>query len=160
MRVLMAEFLSLAAAAAGQGGPNAPFDAAHASVVLGVHATGAQVYECRASAGGLPAWVLREPIATLIKDGRTVGRHFAGPAWELDDGSRVTGKPLDSVPGATANDIPQLKLQVVAHQGHGLLDKVTVVYRLQTAGGQLKGACGTAGELRAVPYAADYLFAR
>ena len=39
------------------------------------HAEGAQVYECKAGADGKLAWAFREPIATLLLEGRTVGRH-------------------------------------------------------------------------------------
>ena len=39
------------------------------TVVLTVHAEGAQVYECKAGADGKSAWVFREPIATLLVDG-------------------------------------------------------------------------------------------
>src|ERR1700732_4144667 len=49
------------------------------TVVLTVHAEGAQVYECKAGADGKLAWAFREPIATLMLDGKTVGRHYAGP---------------------------------------------------------------------------------
>ncbi len=48
----------------------------------------------------------REPIATLMIDGKTVGRHFAGPIWEMTDGSAVGAKVSAQAPGATANDIP------------------------------------------------------
>jgi hypothetical protein len=43
------------------------------------HAEGAQIYECKAGADGKLGWVFREPIATLLLDGKTVGRHYAGP---------------------------------------------------------------------------------
>ena len=49
------------------------------TVVATLHAEGAQVYECKADAGGKLAWQFREPIATLLLDGKTVGRHYAGP---------------------------------------------------------------------------------
>ena len=75
------------------------------TVVLTVHAEGAQVYECKAGADGKLAWAFREPIATLMADGKTVGRHYAGPNWEDADGSAVTGKAIGNAPGATANDI-------------------------------------------------------
>ena len=71
-------------------------------VVLSVHAEGAQVYECKAGADGKLAWAFREPIATLLLDGKTVGRHYAGPNWEHIDGSAVVGKVAGSAPGATA----------------------------------------------------------
>src|SRR3984893_4891695 len=62
------------------------------TAVLTLHAEGAQVYECRAGADGKPAWAFREPIATLLVDGKTVGRHYSGPNWEHSDGSAVAGK--------------------------------------------------------------------
>jgi hypothetical protein len=57
------------------------------TVVATMHAEGAQVYECKADAGGRLVWQFREPIATLLVDGKTVGRHYAGPSWEHVDGS-------------------------------------------------------------------------
>ena len=44
------------------------------TVILTVHAEGAQVYDCKADASGQLAWQFREPVATLIEDGKTVGR--------------------------------------------------------------------------------------
>jgi hypothetical protein len=49
------------------------------TVVLSTHAEGAQVYECKAGPDGKLSWLFREPIATLMADGKTVGRHYAGP---------------------------------------------------------------------------------
>src|ERR1700675_150595 len=83
------------------------------TIVLSVHAEGAQVYECKTGADGKSAWVFREPIATLLVDGKTVGRHYAGPNWEYSDGSAVVGKLAASVPGTTPDDIPWLKLNVI-----------------------------------------------
>ncbi len=136
----------------------AAFDVAGREPRLVVHAEGAQIYECKADAAGHATWTFREPIATLMNDGKTIGRHFAGPMWELDDGEAVKGKLVTSAPGASAADIPWLKLQVAEHRGAGLLKDVTVVLRLNTKGGNLSGPCGTAGELRAEPYSADYAF--
>ena len=51
------------------------------TLVAMFHAEGAQVYECKASADGKLAWQFREPIATLFLDGKTVGRHYAGPVF-------------------------------------------------------------------------------
>src|SRR5271154_2192494 len=95
------------------------------SVVLTVHAEGAQVYECKAGADGKLAWAFREPIATLIVDGKTVGRHYAGPNWELSDSSAVVGRATGNAPGATSDDIPWLKLEVVSGRGSGILTGVT-----------------------------------
>ena len=156
----MTPLLLMTSLLAGAGGisPSPPFDLASRTIVLTVHATGAQIYECRAAAGQSPAWSFREPIAALFKNGKTIGRHYVGPTWELDDGSSVIGKQAEATPGPSAADIPQLKLDVVGHAGHGQLDQVTHVYRVRTQGGKLAGSCQAPGTLRAVPYGADYLF--
>ena len=130
------------------------------TTVLTVHAEGAQVYECKIGDDGKPGWAFREPIATLLVDGKTVGRHYAGPSWEHSDGSAVVGKVAASAPGATPGDIPWLKLDVVSHRGTGVLSGVTTVLRIDTHGGKLDGACDKAGAFRSVPYSADYVFLR
>src|SRR6201991_4543759 len=102
------------------------------TAVLTVHAEGAQVYECKAGTDGKLAWAFREPIATLLADGKTIGRHYAGPNWEHADGSAVAGEAIGNVPGATPADIPWLKLKVSAHRGTGVLTPVTTVQRINT----------------------------
>ena len=130
------------------------------AVVATFHAEGAQVYDCKADASGKLAWQFREPIATLLRDGATVGRHYAGPNWEASDGSVVTGKVVANAPGTTPADIPWLKLDVVAHRGSGELSGVTTVQRTNTHGGNLNGPCDRAGEYFSAPYSADYVFLR
>ena len=130
-----------------------------------LHAEGAQLYECKADSGNKPeagalTWQFREPIATLILDGKSVGRHYAGPAWDYYDGSGVKGKVTASTPGATSNDIPWLKLEVVDHRNGGILSDVTVVQRINTRGGLAQGSCERAGDFLSVPYSADYVFLR
>ncbi len=138
----------------------AAFGVADRPLVLSVHAEGAQVYECKADASGQLGWSFREPVAILINGGHTVGRHYAGPTWELTDGSMVQGKLAASAPGATTDDVGLLKLDVVAHRGTGALSDATTVLRLHTRGGGLKGACPAVGDLRAASYSADYVFLR
>jgi hypothetical protein len=128
------------------------------TAVATFHAEGAQIYECKAGTDGKLAWSFREPIATLLSDGKTVGRHYAGPSWEHMDGSVVVGKAAGNAPGKTANDIPWLKLDVTAHRGSGMLTKVTTVQRINTQGGVQTGACDKAGALLSAPYSADYVF--
>jgi hypothetical protein len=130
------------------------------TVMLTVHAEGAQVYDCKAGDGGRLGWQFREPIATLILDGKTVGRHYAGPTWEDVDGSRVAGKPIGRANGATANDIPWLKLEVTDRHGPGVLTAATAIQRINTKGGQQDGPCDKAGATLAVPYSAEYVFLR
>jgi hypothetical protein len=130
------------------------------TIVLTLHAEGAQVYECKAGADGKHSWVFREPIATLLQGGKTVGRHYAGPNWEHIDGSAVVGKAVGNAPGTTPNDIPWLKLEVTSHRGSGILSGVTTVQRINTQGGKLDGGCDGAGKFQSAPYSADYVFLR
>jgi Protein of unknown function (DUF3455) len=134
--------------------------AAGATVVTTFHAEGAQIYECKSGSDGKLSWAFREPIATLILDGRTIGRHYAGPTWEDADGSAVVGKVAASAPGASAEDVAWLKLDVVSRRGSGALANVDIVQRINTKGGALHGACDQAGTLRSVAYSADYVFLR
>lgn len=128
------------------------------TMVATIHAQGAQVYECKADASGALAWQFREPVATLLSNSKTLGRHYAGPTWELADGSAIVAKVAASAPGAGPTDIPLLKLAVVSHKGSGLLAGVDTIQRLNTKGGVAKGPCDTAGAFLSVPYSADYAF--
>jgi len=128
------------------------------TVVATLHAQGAQVYECKTDTAGKLVWQFREPIATLFVDGKTIGRHYAGPNWELADGSAVVAKVSGRAPGATPKDIPLLKLEVTSHRGTGRLSGVTTVQRLNTKGGVAEGSCEGAGAFLSVPYSADYAY--
>jgi hypothetical protein len=128
-------------------------------LVATLHAEGAQVYECKADNTGKLAWQFREPIATLVLDGKTVGRHYAGPNWELADGSAVGGKVSGRAAGATPADIPLLRLDGSA-RGDGMLSGVSTIQRINTKGGAADGACNTTGGYLSVPYSADYTFYR
>jgi hypothetical protein len=151
--------VSLASAAAQTPLPDA-IAAPGEATILTLHAEGAQVYDCKAGSDGKLAWAFREPIATLMADGKTVGRHYAGPNWEYSDGSAVVGKAAGNAPGATPNDIPWLKLTVVSQRGNGVLSGITTVQRINTQGGKLEGACDKPGATRSAPYSADYVFLR
>jgi Protein of unknown function (DUF3455) len=130
------------------------------TVVATLHAEGAQIYECKAGNDGKLVWIFREPIATLLLEGKTVGRHDAGPNWEHSDGSAITGRVAANAPGKSAVDIPWLKLDVTARRGSGTLAGVSTVQRINTQGGAHAGACEKAGAFHSAPYAADYVFLR
>jgi hypothetical protein len=131
--------------------------AAPGRVVATLHAQGAQVYECRAGADGRTTWQFREPVATLLEGGRTVGRHYAGPNWELADGSRIVARVTGQAPGTTAHDIPWLRLEVTERAGDGRLTPVVTILRVYTSGGVAGGICRGA-TLRSVAYSAEYIF--
>jgi hypothetical protein len=128
------------------------------NIVTTLHAEGAQVYECMAGPDKKLVWQAGEPVATLLLDGTTAGRHYTGPNWELADGSTVTAKAVANSPGATPNDIPWLKLEVTSQRGMGGLYGVTTVQRINTKGGMKQGPCDDAGTYQSVPYSADYVF--
>jgi Protein of unknown function (DUF3455) len=128
------------------------------TLVATLHAEGGQIYECKADSAGKLAWQFREPIATLLADGKTIGRHYAGPNWDLADGSGVSGKVVSRAPGAGTQDIPLLKLEATAQRGTGQLTGVTTIQRLNTKGGNAEGPCSAAGTFMTVPYSADYAF--
>ena len=136
------------------------------TIIATVHAEGAQIYECKPDiskpAGQAPAltWQFREPIATLMVDGRTVGRHYAGPSWDLVDGGQVKGRVVTSTIAPSAGDIPWLELEVVDHRDKGILSDAVAVLRINTKGGLTQGSCETEGRYISIPYAADYLFLR
>ena len=159
MRALLtALILGLAACDAASAEPwPAVFGVEGRSPIMTLHAEGAQIYECKADEHGGSAWSFREPIATLIANGHTVGRHFAGPSWQVGEGV-VKGKLVTSAPGASATDIPWLKLDVVDHQGSGALQAAKVVLRINTQGGVIAGDCSHTGDFRVAPYSADYVF--
>ena len=128
------------------------------TMVAAFHAEGAQIYECKIAADGKLAWQFREPVATLLSESKTIGRHYAGPSWEHMDGSAVAGKAVGNAPGDTPGDIPWLKLEVTTRRGTGVLSRATTVQRINTRGGVVTGACDQAGLYRSAPYAADYIF--
>ena len=136
----------------------APAGAGDKTVVAAAHAQGVQIYECKAGSDGKLGWQFREPLATLMIDGKTVGRQFAGPGWEFEDGSRIKGKVASQTPGASEKDIPNLRLEVIEHQGAGRLSEVSEVLREHTNGGVFSGSCDQPGALHLEPYDADYTF--
>jgi hypothetical protein len=127
---------------------------------LQLHAKGDQIYTCKSEPQYI--WVLKAPDAKLFdKDGKPFGKHFAGPSWEANDGSRVTGKAAANAPSPDPDSIPWLLINVVSHEGSGVLSKATTIQRVNTKGGKppasVCDAAHAGHEFRA-PYSADYLF--
>ena len=133
---------------------------APAGSVLAAHlyARGVQSYRWNGA-----SWLFEGPSAGLYADARftgQVGTHSAGPKWVHFGGSTVHG----SSPEACAVDpdaIPWLLLRASADPGGGLFKGVTAIQRVHTAGGRMPSGPGAApGELRQVPYTAEYYFYR
>jgi hypothetical protein len=126
-----------------------------------VHAKGDQVYTCKADGTNF-AWTLKAPDAQLFdKSDKPFGKHFAGPSWEANDGSRITGKAVANEPSPDPDSIPWLLVTVVSHTGDGVLARVTSLQRLNTKGGKAPAsgcdATHVGQEIR-VAYSADYAF--
>jgi Protein of unknown function (DUF3455) len=128
---------------------------------LQVHAKGVQIYSCKED-GGQFAWTLKAPEAQLfVKSGKAFGKHFAGPSWEANDGSRITGKAVANAPSPDTESIPWLLVTVVSHSGEGVLAHATSIQRINTKGGKARASgcdAAHAGQEDRVPYSADYLF--
>jgi hypothetical protein len=126
-----------------------------------VHAQGDQIYTCEGN-GAQFTWILKAPKAQLTdKSGKPFGKHFAGPSWEANDGSRVTGKAVAYAPSPGADSIPWLLVRVVSHSGEGVLARVTSIQRINTKGGKAPASGCDAAHARQeerAPYSADYVF--
>jgi hypothetical protein len=125
-------------------------------------ATGFQVYVCRPEANGKPAWTLKAPDAELFDEqGNSIGKHFGGPTWQLNDGSQITGKMAAKVDAPDPKAIPWLLVTVTGHSGSGKLSGVTSIQRVNTVGGLAPPQECTAqgGEVESKSsYSADYYF--
>ena len=126
-----------------------------------VHAKGDQVYTCKGAATQF-TWTLKAPDAQLFdQDGKPFGKHFAGPSWEASDGSLVTGKAIANAPSPDPDSIPWLLVNIVSHEGSGMLSGATTIQRLNTKGGKAPASgCDAShvGQEVRVSYSADYIF--
>jgi hypothetical protein len=129
-------------------------------LALVVPARGDQIYECREAKdkAGTFTWAFVAPDAVLYDvTGKKIGKHYAGPHWEADDGSKVVGAVKQRADAASPKDIPLLLLGTKSVGGRGSFSGVTSIQRLKTVGGIAPaGACTRAGLQARVPYTADY----
>jgi hypothetical protein len=131
-------------------------------VVLLAHASGFQIYACRAGTDGKFIWTLKAPDAELTdRNGKVIGSHSAGPTWKLKDGSEVSGKALAHADSPDPGSVPWLLVNVVNHSGRGVLTKVTTIQRVHTHGGNppLEGCDESHRDAETKSsYTADYYF--
>jgi len=131
-------------------------------VVLQAKGDGVQIYTCTSTPGGAK-WVLKAPDAKLLDaSGKSIGAHFAGPTWKLNDGSQVQGELLANKPAPEAGSVAWLLLRAKAGTASGALANVAYIRRTETHGGAApasgcKGAQDS-GKTVQVPYAATYTF--
>ena len=124
----------------------------HSRLLLRAVGRGDQVYGCDNR-----HWVLKVPDAKLFnQEGSVIGRHFAGPTWQLNDGSWVKGRAVAKQIAPDATSVPWLLLESVGATGR--LGAVRFIQRTGTHGGNAPdGSCSQSAALR-VPYTATYSF--
>jgi hypothetical protein len=158
---LIATLLSATAFASEPAAIAVPAGHALAMTALG---TGELAYECKAKAdaAGMFEWVFAGPTAVLYdkKSKAVVGKYYAGPTWEANDGSKVSGKQLAVSPG-TPGAIPLQLVQAAPATGNGAMMGISYIQRINTKGGVAPSdVCdaGKVGTKKMVKYEADYLF--
>jgi hypothetical protein len=136
------------------------------TLVTEAHASGVQVYECKAAKEDAVRyeWTLRAPEANLLAPkGRVIGKHYAGPTWESEDGSKVVGTVVARDGGPDAAAIPWLLLRATSTTGPGIFADVKSIQRVHTVGGKAPAdgcTAADAGKALRVAYSADYRFYR
>src|ERR1700704_2570914 len=127
-------------------------------------ATGVQIYICGATKTE-PArleWVFKAPEADLFDlSGKKIGKHYAGPTWESNDGSKVVGEVKARDDGPDAGAIPWLLLNAKSTSGNGVFGQAQSIQRVRTVGGKAPAqGCSReqAGKEARVPYKAAYYF--
>lgn len=129
-----------------------------------LHGSGVQIYECRSGPPGAApfAWSLQAPAADLAdRSGKDIGRHYEGPTWEANDGSKVVGELVARDLGPVPSAIPWLLLRAKSTAGKGIFAKVRFIQRLDTVGGlPPQTGCDSAhsGQRTRVAYSAEYYF--
>jgi hypothetical protein len=126
-------------------------------------ARGVQIYECRAKKDTPSAteWAFVAPEAQLFDGAKLVGKHYAGPHWEANDGSKIVGAVKARADAPQAGAIPWLLLTTKSDGPAGTFSKVSSVQRVSTVGGIAPAeGCNSAaiGKVVRVPYTADYRF--
>jgi len=132
-------------------------------LMMSTTGVGEITYECREKkdTAGAHEWAFVAPVATLYSgDKKAVGKYYAGPTWEANDGSKVTGKQLAVAPAAPGN-IPLQLVKTEPAMGAGAMVGVSYIQRLNTKGGVAPAmACDamSKGRRQQVAYQADYVF--
>jgi hypothetical protein len=133
-------------------------------LIVQLHATGVQIYQCQPGKKdpALFEWSFKQPEAALFtKTGQSAGKHYGGPSWEANDGSKVTGEVIAHSDSPKSDSVPWLLLRAKTNSGSGLFSGVLSIQRLNTAGGNAPAKeCSPdqSGQMLRVPYTADYLF--
>ena len=107
-------------------------------------------------------WIFNAPEADLFDmAGNKIAKHYAGPTWESNDGSKVVGEVKAKDNGPDPNAIPWLLLSAKSSSGTGVFRQVKSIQRANTIGGKTPAeACSQpqAGKVARVGYKATYNF--
>ena len=138
-------------------------------VILHTYAKGVQVYTCTQDPSDTShyLWTFKEPKANLYADSsyhNLVGKHYLddgkNPAWEYNDGSKVTGVKIQQANSPDALAIPWLLLKAAATTGTGTLTPTVFIQRIYTKGGKAPAIADRLhkGQTVVIRYTAEYLF--
>jgi Protein of unknown function (DUF3455) len=133
--------------------------------MLRLEAKGVQIYECKANAQDAAKfeWVFKSPEAELTDTtGKALGKHYGGPTWESNDGSKVVGEVIARADSPLANAIPWLLLSAKSISGTGIFATTKSIQRLNTIGGKAPAQCVAAEVdiVMRVSYTATYVYSR
>jgi hypothetical protein len=127
------------------------------TLALETAATGVQIYEC---SGG--KWVFKGPEAELFdRRGNKIGKHYGGPTWESNDGSKVVAGLTARSDAPDASAIPWLLLTAKSNAGTGVFGRTKSIQRVSTVGGVTPAescSAANAGKVARVDYKAIYYF--
>lgn len=124
------------------------------------YASGVQIYKWNVVT---QMWDFVAPMAGLFAEENffgEVGTHYAGPTWQSKSGSKVEGRRVLGT-GCTPdpNAIAWLLLSKHRTEGSGIFSSITFIQRVNTTGGLAPTLPGLFdGELKEVPYTAEYYF--
>ena len=97
--------------------------------VMKLKGEGIQIYSCQEISPGKFDWKLDRPEAALITDdGQPAGKHYKGPTWEANDGSKVMAA-LDLAVDAPypSSSIKWFRLKATSHENAGTFAKVSYI---------------------------------
>ena len=158
--------ISIARAVDNNNGPDLPAQCGSIRVdegnrlILHVYARGVQIYKWNGA-----TWDFDAPRASLFAEANyfgEIGDHYRGPTWESKSGSIVRARRVMNTGCAPDPDaIPWIKLESTFTSGPGIFNGITYIQRTNTTGGMMPTEPGTVvGELKEVPYTAEYYFYR
>jgi Protein of unknown function (DUF3455) len=129
-------------------------------LVLELIGKGVQIYKCSEGTDHNYEWKFEAPDACLFdQQGKIIGRHFAGPTWQLNAGDKLVGRVKQKYESQDKSAIPWLLLETVESSGK-TFGQVKSVQRVNTDRGKppAEATAANLGEKRRILYSATYKF--